>query len=182
MSVNRKAYIRQRLQICALLLGILIKLSPAFAHGLNASYTTITATPSRLDILFSFYLAEMDAHFQINADGDAVISPEELQAASPRMFDYIESHFSLTADGSPAPLARLEATITQDAAQQELLSLNFSCPLRKAPSAIALALDLKPFETFGQNYTNFVKVSSQGRLQQAVLSIQNRRREFSMPF
>ncbi len=180
MSVYRNTYFKQPLQVCALLLGILLRISPAFAHGLNASYSTITVTQNRAQALFTFYLAEMDAHFHINTNGDAVISPEELQPAVPGIYDYIETHFNLIIDGARVPMAREDFAITQDAAQQEFLALTFSCPLRKLPSAIALALDLQPFETFGQNYTNLVKVDFQDRTQQAVLSIQNLRQEFSL--
>ena len=172
------ASFRRRAWISALLLLSLLRTSPASAHGLNASYTTITVGPQRVQAIFAFNLADMNAHFHIDTNGDAVISPDELHAALPTLYDYVEAHMTLATDGSRVRLTREQATLSRDISHQELINFAFSKPISAQPSEVSIALDLSPFDTFGQTYTNLVKVVAGDRIQQAVLSIGNPRRSF----
>ena len=177
-ELSRAAFVGRRIGLIALLLGTMLSARSAHAHGLNTSYTTITVLPERLSVVFAFTLVDMDAHFHINANGDAVISQEELHAAVPAMYEYFEAHATLTMDGSKVHLQREQATLTEDAANQEFVNLAFSAPLHTKPSAVFVAFDLSPFELFGQTYTNLVKVVAGDRIQQAIVSLDNRRQQF----
>ncbi len=177
-ELSRAAFVGRRIGLIALLLGTMLSARSAHAHGLNTSYTTITVLPERLSVVFAFTLVDMDAHFHINANGDAVISQEELHAAVPAMYEYFEAHATLTMDGSKVHLQWEQATLTEDAANQEFVNLAFSAPLHTKPSAVFVAFDLSPFELFGQTYTNLVKVVAGDRIQQAIVSLDNRRQQF----
>lgn len=152
----------------------------ASAHGVHASYTAITVSSNRLEAVFTFNLADLSAHFRADTNGDGRLSPEEVLAATPALYEFVKAHAALLVNGSGVPLRQEHAALTQDVAHQEFLNLAFSVPLRRPAERIALGFDTAPFETFGQTYTNLVKLTAAGQTQQAVLSIQHPRQEFSL--
>lgn len=171
-------FVWRRLWASVLVLGIWLLPVPAQAHGLTASYTAITVTTDRLDVVCSFDLVDVAFHFHLDTNGDTHITADELRAAAPALFEFVEQHLTLTLDGSAVTLTRGHATLTRDASKREFVNLASSRPLLAQPAEMSVTSDVGAFELFGQAYTNLVKVALDGQVQQAVLSLGNLRQSF----
>ncbi len=161
-----------------LLYSLILSAGPAAAHGIHASYSTITVRPRQLELIVTFNLADMDAHFHINTDADPAISSEELHAALPTLYAFIEQHVTVAVNGSPIALHREHATLTEDVVHQTFVNLSFTAPVSVPPAKVSMAFDFTPFEIFGPNYTNLAKVVAGDQIYQGVISVQNLRQQF----
>jgi len=179
-QLDRAITIRQRFCLLTLLLFTLCTPSSVRAHGLNASYATITVTPKQLQVVFSFSFSDVAVHFHLDTNNDGRVSQDELRAAAPILYDFIASRATLRVNSTPITLQREQVTVTQDASSQEFVNFMFHAPTPVGVSEVSITLDLGLFETFGQTYTNLVKVVAGDETQQTVLSLEHLSQRFSV--
>ncbi len=179
-QLDRAITIRQRFCLLTLLLWALCTPPSVRAHGLNASYATITVTQKQLQVVFSFSFSDMAVHFHLDTNNDGRVSQDELRAAAPILYDFIASRATLRGNSTPITLQREQVTVTQDASSQEFVNLMFHAPTPVGVSEVSITLDLGLFETFGQTYTNLVKVVAGDETQQTVLSLEHLSQRFSV--
>lgn len=159
---------------CALVFGGRM----ARAHNLNTSYTAITVLPDALTVTISFDLADLAAHFKIDADQDGRISGEELRAAQPELSAYARSHVQVALGDAPLPLEFVSGGVRESPAGPELLDLQFRARRHRPGARIGVVLHEGLFELFGQDHTNLVVLQAGTELQQAVLSLAARSQDF----
>jgi len=159
-----------------LLLGVLWGSAPAGAHGLNASYTEIAVSPSRVEVVRLMTVEDIVAHFPVIVDRTGRITPEALQDAAPAIFAFLGDHLRLTLDEGAVVL---EPGSYRDRAGGTFVRFEFSRSLENRPSVLALAADLTFFERLGPQHINFVTFTAEGRRQQAVITLDRPRAAFS---
>jgi hypothetical protein len=159
------------------ILCLVLLVSPAASHDLNTSYTSIIVKPDSLHAVFTFDLADLAKNFGLDANGDRVVSREELLAGMPDVYDYVESHTALAINFSPAKLERMEGGPTRDDFGNVFVKFVFCKKLNGLPPEIALNIDF--FGKFGERHTNLAKIVVGEYIQQAIFSQENPRQRFS---
>ncbi|MDZ7344315.1 MAG: HupE/UreJ family protein [candidate division KSB1 bacterium] len=150
----------------------------AQAHDLNTSYTSIIVTPDSLQLVLTFDLSDLAKNFELDSNGDQRVTRDELLAAMPSMYDYLESHTAVAIHFSPVKLKRQSGGFSQDDFGNVFISFVFLKPLTELPPTISLDLDL--FEKFGERHKNLVKIVIGEQIQQAVFSQENPRQRFTI--
>ena len=159
-----------------LIFFIMLLVSPAFAHDLNSSYSAIVVTPDSLQAVFTFDISDLNKNFNLDTNGDLDVEREELLAAMPALYDYVERHATVAINFSPVELERRPGGFTQDDFGNVFISFNFVKKLRGLPAEISLHVDC--FEKFGAQHKNLAKVVAGEQTQQAVFSEENQRQRF----
>lgn len=150
-----------------LLVGWLRGGAPAEAHGINASYTEITLSPTRVDAAYLFTVDDILTHFPIGVDRRAPVAIEDLDRTVPGIFAFLAEHVTLTLDGTAVAL---QPGSHRAHASGTFIRFELSRPLERPPATLALAFDASFFERFGPQHANFVRVAVDDRIQQAVLT------------
>ena len=163
--------------LTGLILSVLA-ISNAGAHDLNSSYSAIVVTSDSLQAVFTFDLSDLNKHFHLDADGDANVEREELLAAMPAIYDYVEAHTTIAINFSPTRLERRAGGFNKDDFGNVFINFNFVKKLSALPAEISLQVDF--FEKFGAQHKNLVKVVAGEQTQQAVFSEENQRQRFTI--
>ena len=168
-------------RITALVLYFLTLLtapSPAHAHGISASFTTVTITEGSVVVEVGISVADAIAHFQLDTNADQRISPQELRTAVPQLATFLNEHLVVALDNRSVrfehPVGRIESL----AAGQELVILREAVPVRVSPNQITVACGIKVFEMLGQSHANLVKIVNGDAVQTATLTIGHREQRF----
>ena len=159
-----------------LLVAMLLGSARAGAHGLSTSYTEITVSPSRVEVVCLMTVEDIVAHFPVSLDKTGRITPEALQDVAPAIFAFLGQHLTLALDESNVVL---EAGSHRDHAGGTFVRFQFSRPLETRPSVLGLAADVEFFERLGPQHTNFVRFAADGRSQPAVITLDRSRAVFS---
>jgi len=147
-----------------------------FAHQTNTSYTSITVTPNKLEVTFTFDLTDLNKAFALDIDQDGTVNREELLAAMPRMYEYFEKRFALAIGYTPTALEQQEGGFTQDDFGNLFINFVFTKALDQAPGEIGLSIDF--FETFGKDHKVLAKIVYGDKLDQAIFTPDEMRRRF----
>ena len=150
------------------------------AHGVSASYATVTVARSSVVIEVAFSVTDMIAHFHLDTNADQRIAPEEVAAALPALTTYVNQHLHITGDGAAMTFKEPAGTIVRMASGQDLLVLRGVVARSRPPQNITVSLDIQLFELLGQAHTTLVKVVDGDHVQQAVLSISHAGQTFSL--
>ena len=161
-----------------LFLQLLIGALPpsAAAHDLNSSYSAIFVTPDSLQAVFTFDLSDLNKTFHLDTDRDANVGQEELLAAMPALYDYVEAQAAIAINFSPTRLERRPGGFTKDDFGNVFINFVFYKKLNGLPAEISLQADF--FEKLGAQHKNLAKVVSGEQIQQAVFSAENYRQRF----
>ncbi len=146
------------------------------AHDLNSSYTAIVVTPDSLQAVFTFDLSDLNRNFAIDADHDQNVTRDELLAAMPAIYDFVEQHTAVAVNFSPAELERRPGGFNQDDFGNIFINFNFAKKLTGLPAEISLNLDF--FDKFGGQHKNLAKIVAGEQIQQAVFSKDSPRQRF----
>jgi hypothetical protein len=150
------------------LLALLGAAASADAHGLSTSYTAITVTPARLDVICLVGLDEIVTHFPAGARSAGAGVRPDLDAAIAGAFTFVREHLALALDGRAVALERGSYHTYPSATY---VRLELSVPLERPPASLALTAAPAFFERFGSQHVNLVTVTSGSeRVQQAALS------------
>jgi hypothetical protein len=160
--------------LCSLLIGA----AAAGAHDLNSSYTAIVVTPDSLQAVFTFDLSDLKRNFAIDTDHDQNVSRDELLAAMPEIYKYVEQHVALAVNFAPAELAQRAGGFTQDDFGNVFINFNFAKTLTGLPAEISLNLAI--FDKFGGQHKNLAKIVVGEQIQQAVFSPESPRQRFAI--
>ncbi len=162
--------------VAYLLWGGALLAAPLAAHQMNTSYTTVTASPNRIEVRFTFDITDLEKNFTLDADGDGATSREELLQALPAMYEYLAAHFGLALGYTPVDLEQQEGGFTQDEFGNIFINFLFSKNLGEAPREIGLSIDF--FEKFGEKHNNLAKIVYGENVQQAVFTADQPRGRF----
>ncbi len=160
------------------LLWSVLATSNAGAHDLNSSYSAIVVTPDSLQAVFTFDLSDLNKHFHLDTNGDTNIERDELLAAMPAIYDYVEAHTTIAINFSPTKLERGAGGFNKDDFGNVFINFNFVKNLSALPAEISLQVDF--FEKFGGQHKNLVKVVAGEQTEQAVFSEENQRQRFKI--
>jgi hypothetical protein len=161
-----------------LLLGAVLATVPAGAHDLNSSYTAIIVTSDSLQAVFTFDISDLQRNFTLDTDQDQNVTRDELLAAMPAFYDYIEQSVVLAVNFSPAELERCPGGFTQDDFGNVFINFRFAQKLSGLPAEISLNLAF--FEKFGARHKNLAKIVVGEQIQQAVFSSESPRQRFAI--
>ena len=161
--------------ICAIV-GVLLPAANAGAHDLNSSYSAVVVTPDSLQAVFTFDISDLKKNFNLDANGDSNVDRDELLAALPGIYDYVEEHAAIAVNFSPAKLERRPGGFTQDDFGNVFINFNFARPLNALPAEISLRIGF--FEKFGSQHKNLAKVVAGEQIQQAIFSEESQRQRF----
>lgn len=150
----------------------------AGAHGLSSSYTTLTVSDTGVAVEVALSVADMIAHFGLDADNNQRVSREEVASALPTFLPALNQYLHIKLNGSIRPLSTAEATVMQPASGLELFVLHATLDSPGFLNEVTLSLSTAFFELLGQNHSHFVKVVSAQQTQQAILSLANPRHTF----
>ena len=156
--------------------GAALMISPVGAHDLNSSYSAILVTPDSLQAVFTFDISDLNKHFNLDTNGDANTDRDELLAAMPGLYDYVETHTVIAIDFSPVALERRAGGFNQDDFGNIFINFSFVQKLNELPAEISLQVNF--FDKFGAQHKNLVKVVIGEQIQQAVFSEANYRQRF----
>lgn len=87
----------------ALAIALLLVSAPAWAHKPSDAHLRLDVHGGRIDGRLDIAVRDLEGALAID-DGDGNITWGELQAAAPRIADYVEGRLALAGDGSPCPL------------------------------------------------------------------------------
>jgi hypothetical protein len=147
-----------------------------YAHQINSSYTSVLVTPESLTVTVSIELAGLNRMFLIDRNGDSVVTNEEVAAAMPGMYDFVQNHFMISADFSPLSMNRRAGGFNQNQAGAAVVDFVFFKTLNHVPSKISLSADF--FDKFGDQHKNLVKVMYGNRTQQGILTAGSPHQDF----
>lgn len=156
--------------------GLVWLSTPAGAHDLNSSYSAVVVTPDSLQAVFTFDLSDLNKNFKLDTNGDSNVERDELLAAMPDLYDYVEAHTAIAINFSPVKLARRAGGFTTDDFGNVFINFIFVKMLTALPAEISLSADF--FEKFGAQHKNLVKVVAGEQTQQAVFSAASHRERF----
>jgi hypothetical protein len=178
-----RAPIRPLLHIAATL-ALTLFTTQGYAHKLNLSYTSIIVTPESLTVTVAIDLASLSSLFLIDKNGDSVVTNDELASAMPKMYDFIQDHFMISADFSPLKMNHRDGGLDQNQAGDVVVDFVLFKALSRVPSKISLSADI--FDKFGAQHKNLVKVIFGNRIQQGILTADAPHQDFpitgDMPF
>ncbi len=169
-----------RISLWLLLLCLLCPARPVSAHGLNAGFARLTVTQDEVEARFSLNLADVILHFELDGDGDHVLSVEEKLSGIQKMDRFLQEQALVNVDGKRLALQLTAGDVVRDAAGQESLEMVYSAPRPSAASMLTLSLRPDVFERFGQTFSMLAKVEAAGNTQQAILSIGRMEQPFSI--
>lgn len=161
-----------------LLVGAVLAAAPAGAHDLNSSYTAIVLTPDSLQAVFTFDVSDLQRNFTVDTDQDRNVTRDELLAAMPAIYDYVEQHVTLAVNFSPVELERRPGGLTQDDFGNVFINFSFAQKLDGLPAEISLNIGF--FEKFGVQHKNLAKIVVGEQIQQAVFSSGSPRQRFAI--
>lgn len=150
----------------------------AIAHELNTSYTAIVVTPDSLQAVFTFDLSDLNKRFHLDINGDTNVEQDELLAAMPALYAYVEAQTAIAINFSPTRLEQRPGGFTKDDFGNVFINFIFFKSLNALPAEIALQVDF--FEKFGAQHKNLVKIVAGEQIQQAIFSADNARQRFSV--
>ncbi len=150
--------------------------SAATAHQMNTSYTTITASPNKIEVRFAFDLTDLEKKFALDADGDGSTSQQELQQSLPRMYEYFAAHFSLALGYTPVELRQQEGGFTQDEFGNVFINFVFAKTLEELPHEIGFNVGF--FDKFGAQHNNLAKIVNGENIQQAIFTLDQPQERF----
>ncbi|HEX8028834.1 MAG TPA: DUF6702 family protein, partial [Vicinamibacterales bacterium] len=79
----------------ALLLSLLIAATTAAAHPLSVSYAHLSASPATVTITIRLPQDDLDLLLRLDRDLDGAVTPAEIDAAAPKLFEYVTAHMEL---------------------------------------------------------------------------------------
>jgi hypothetical protein len=156
-----------RFSILVLLAGLLCAV-PARAHELNTSYAHVAVTADSVTVAFVFDVGELAAAFELDADGDGIITGEELLNSAQGVYRYLEQRAALRVDATAARLQRSGTWFTRDAQGNAFMHFGFAVSTAGMPDSLALRIDLS--EAFGRDHVNLVRVEIGDHVYQAALT------------
>lgn len=156
--------------------GAVMMASQAGAHDLNSSYSAIVVTPDSLQAVFTFDLSDLNKKFNLDVNGDSNVERDELLAAMPAIYDYVEAHATIAINFSPVELERRPGGFNQDDFGNVFINFSFVKKLDALPAEISLNVDF--FGKFGAQHKNLAKVVAGEQTQQAVFSEESHRQRF----
>jgi len=164
-----------RLTSCLVVLIALLRgAAPASAHGINASYTEITLTPSRVEVAHLLTVEELVTHFHIaTADQHGLDAFEE---SIPAIFAFLERHLTVTADGHTVVMDRGSHGPSDSGT---FVRFAFSTSLEHQPSTIALTATEAFFDRFSPRHTHFVRLAVEEEFQQSIVTVSRPQSSFS---
>gem|GEM_PF-193662 len=152
---------------CAIM-SVMLPPANAGAHDLNSSYSAIVVTPDSLQAVFTFDISDLKKNFSLDANGDTQVDRDELLAAMPGIYDYVEEHTAISINFAPAKLERRPGGFTQDDFGNVFINFNFARPLTALPAEISVRLGF--FEKFGAQHKNLAKIVAGEQIQQAIFT------------
>jgi hypothetical protein len=158
------------------IMSVMLPPANAGAHDLNSSYSAIVVTPDSLQAVFTFDISDLKKNFSLDANGDTKVDRDELLAAMPGIYDYVEEHAAIAIDFLPAKLERRPGGFTQDDFGNVFINFNFVRPLTALPAEISVRLDF--FEKFGAQHKNLAKIVAGEQMQQAIFTEDSQRQRF----
>lgn len=96
-----------RLAAAAPLAALALGAAPARAHPMTVAYADVALEERQALVSLSVNLFELDLLLSLDRDGDGTVSPSEVEAARPRLAEYLASRVSVSSRGAPLP-ARLD--------------------------------------------------------------------------
>lgn len=154
--------------------GLFGPAQPAQAHGLDNSLVSVELLPGhQLKVSVQININDAFTHFEMDADHDGRIGSDDINAALPRTYDFLEAAVRLTADGQPVLLRRPEGPLRRritSTGDTPLLAHDFTGSLAREPDAITLTLAPEYFQAFGDQHRVLVKLTAGERTAEAVCS------------
>ncbi len=156
------------MKLLALLLAFALASIAAQAHPLDTSLTGIRIDPDQLVITFSFNLRELQDVFQLDANGDRVITRDEVTQKAPAVRKFIEENVALVLSYTPAGLGQAVPfalpkdwdDLPERMWPYQQVQFVFERTIKEVPPTISLRVDFCP--RFGSKHTNLV-VIAQGK-------------------
>ncbi len=163
-------------RLTVLLFFLICSSSLLFAHQTNTSYTAITVTTDKLEVMFTFDITDLNKAFVLDVNQDGTVAREELLAAMPRMYEYFGGHCALAIGYTPVNLEQQEGGFTQDDFGNLFINFVFTKALDQAPGEIGFSVDF--FDKFGKDHKVLAKIVYGDKLDQAVFTHDEMRRRF----
>lgn len=153
----------------------------ARAHNLDTSYVRFSVTPDALETEFTFDIFTL---FRIvpglDANGDRVVTHDELRAQAPRVFDYLRTHVAFEINSKTAEFGEAAAigwpTDMGDAVQEKdwhsggaLIHFKFRRPWGAIPEDFHVEFHV--FDELGERHTIIGAVQNAGREEEILFSI-----------
>lgn len=157
--------------------SILLISSSGTAHDLYTSYTSIDVQNKKLKCIFTFDITDIRKVFNLDENGDQVVSRDELLVNMNYMYVYLEQHISIIIAGESLQLAREEGSFYQDEVGNTFIHFIFQNQLEHHPWK--LTLDLGIFDEFGRLHKNLAKIVHGSEIQQTIFTAGNHLQSFS---
>ncbi len=89
-----------RVAAAASLAALALGASPARAHPMTVAYADVTLHDREVQLSLSVNLFELDLLLSLDGDADGAVSPAEIEAARPRLAQYLATRGSVTSRGA----------------------------------------------------------------------------------
>lgn len=148
---------------------LLLWLTPAQAHQINTSYTTVITRADTVKVMLAIDEADLIRHYGLDRNGDGYIWRDEALQGAASVSGQLLAGVSLAVDGRTAALVEHGAEVGQDRDGNLFLYFYYIAPVRALPQT--LDLDLGFIAELGEQHKNLAKVLIPDKpLQQAVFS------------
>lgn len=134
LNYERKQLVMKYIRLASLIF-LLIQLQPALAHPPGLSSTDITVKPDGLDVKVTFAVQDIEAFVTMDTDGDAEVTDAELDAATPRIANYVASELKILLDGKETK-ANTVSKVSFDKQNNASVELKF-------PGAVSTSIDIE---------------------------------------
>jgi HupE / UreJ protein len=115
--------------------------APAWAHKPSDAHLRLTTDGAALTGRLDIAVRDLDGALGLDGDGNGAITWAELDAAAPRIAEYVEHRLALSADRTACPLQLGSAALTElsDGAYWAI-PVSAACPYRPAAIEVSYAL------------------------------------------
>lgn len=152
--------LRRTLRAALAAVFVALATSLALAHNPDTSYARIAISHEAVEFKFSYDLLTLFRITPLDGNSDGAVTRAELEAAAPRIQQFLRERIYLEINGHEATFAEaLPPTWPEDAGEtiresdysQRLVSFQFRNPVLTAPEDVALTFDF--FDALGPMHT-----------------------------
>lgn len=150
--------------------AFILAATPAVAHNINASYTTVIVRADSLFIRIAMDEHELLNGFDLDTNQDGVLWRSEMLAGAPAVSEHLRDNvLRIKADGRLLSLKPRTATVEPGADEGLYLVVPFVAFYTGTPARLDVELDLTP--AFGLAHRNLARIMLPDKpLQQAVFA------------
>ena len=145
-----------RMAAAGLLAALTLGAPRARAHPMTVAYAAVTVRERQVDLSLSVNLFELDLLLSLDRDGDGALSPAEIEAARPRLAEYLASRVSASSRGAalPAELAGVRPGRSADGRATLEADLRF----RDAQPLADVSIRCEPLADLGPDHRTLARI------------------------